>query len=155
LKEGTIMPIKKQLQEDWKQALKAKEKLKASTISMARSSILLVEKTDGIELEDKQVIEILAKEIKQRKEAMFEFEKGKRQDLVDEAKAEIEILLSYLPQQLSDEEVFSLVKEAASKVEANSMKDMGKLMAELRPKVVGRADAKYVSSVVKEYLNNK
>ncbi len=81
------MPIKKQLQEDWKQALKAKEKLKASTISMARSSILLVEKTDGVELEDKQVIEILAKEIKQRKEAMFDVEKGKRQDLVDEAKA--------------------------------------------------------------------
>ncbi|MBU5591026.1 GatB/YqeY domain-containing protein [Clostridium sp. MSJ-4] len=148
------MPIKETLQEDWKQALKAKEKLKAETISMARSAILLVEKTDGVKLEDEQVIEILAKEIKQRKEAMLEFEKGNRQDLVDKAKAEIQILLGYLPQQLSEEEIFLLVKEAASEVGANSIKDMGKIMAQLKPRVVGRADGKLVSSIVKDYLNN-
>ena len=73
-----------------------------------------------------EVIEILAKEVKQRREAMLEFEKGNRQDLVDQNKAEIEILLNYLPQQLSEEEIIQIVKETAIEVGANSIKDMGK-----------------------------
>ncbi|GKX65577.1 GatB/YqeY domain-containing protein [Inconstantimicrobium mannanitabidum] len=147
--------IKERLQEDWKSALKAKDKFRTSTISTAKSAILLVEKTDSIKLEDEQVIEILSKEVKQRREAMLEFEKGNRQDLVDAAKAEIEILLEYLPQQLSEEEIKDIVKQAADKIGASGMKDMGKVMAEVRPQIVGRADGKLVSNVVKEYLNNK
>ncbi len=149
------MPIKERLQEDWKQALKARDKFKADTISTARSAILLVEKTEGIKLEDEQVIEILAKEIKQRKEAMLDFEKGNRQDLVDESKAEIEILMSYLPQQLNEEEILNIIKEVASEIGADSIKDMGKVMSLVRPKVIGRADGKLVSSMVKEYLSKK
>lgn len=149
------MPIKERLQEDWKQAMKSKDKFRSSTISLAKSAILLVEKTDGIKLEDEQVIEILAKEVKQRNEAILEFQKGNRQDLVDSAKAEIEILKEYLPQQLSEEEIKKIVIDVADNLGASSMKDMGKVMAEVRPKVVGRADGRLVSSIVKNYLNNK
>ena len=149
------MPIKERLQEDWKQAMKSKDKFRSSTISLAKSAILLVEKTDGIKLEDEQVIEILAKEVKQRNEAILEFQKGNREDLVESAKAEIEILKEYLPQQLSEEEIKKIVIDVADNLGASSMKDMGKVMAEVRPKIVGRADGRLVSSIVKNYLNNK
>ncbi|MEQ8156297.1 MAG: GatB/YqeY domain-containing protein [Clostridiaceae bacterium] len=145
--------IKERLQEDWKQALKARDKFKAETLSTAKSAILLVEKTDNVKLEDEQVIEILAREIKQRREAMLEFEKGNRQDLVDSSKAEIEILLGYLPQQLEEDEILEIVKQAAIEVGANNIKEMGKVMAKVRPLTVGRADGKLVSSIVKEYLS--
>ena len=147
--------IKERLQEDWKNAVKAKDKFKSNVISTAKSAILLVEKTDGIQVEDAQAIEILAKEVKQRREAMLEFEKGNRQDLVDQNKAEIEILLEYLPQQLSEDEIKQIITESATEVGANSIKDMGKVMAIVRPKIVGKADGKLVSALVKEYLTNK
>lgn len=148
------MALKERLQEDWKQALKAGEKLRANTISMARAAILLVEKTDGRKLDDEEIIEVLAKEVKQRREAMLEFEKGNRQDLVEKAQAEIEILLSYLPQQLTEEEITEFVHQAINEVGANSIKDMGKVMAVVVPKLKGRADGKLVSQIVKQNLNN-
>ena len=147
--------IKERLQEDWKNAVKAKDKFRSNVISTAKSAILLVEKTNNIKVEDAQAIEILSKEVKQRREAMIEFEKGNRQDLVDENKAEIEILLEYLPQQLSEEEIKKIILESATEVGANSIKDMGKVMSIVRPKIVGRADGKLVSALVKEYLTNK
>lgn len=154
MKEGIILPtIKERLQDDWKQALKAREKFKAEVLSMAKAAVLLVEKTNNVTIEDEQVIEILAREIKQRKEAMLEFEKGNRQDLVDKSKTEIEILLNYLPQQLDENEILEIVKQAALEAGANSPKDMGKVMAKVRPLTVGRADGKLVSSIVKEYLS--
>ncbi|MDQ0150123.1 GatB/YqeY domain-containing protein [Eubacterium multiforme] len=148
--------IKERLQEDWKTALKAKDKFRANVLSTAKAAILLVEKTDNRKVEDSEATEILAREVKQRREAVLEFEKGNRQDLVDEANAEIKILLDYLPQQLSEEEIVQIVKEAAIEAGANSIKDMGKVMALVRPKTVGRADGKLVSQIVKNYLiNNK
>ena len=147
--------IKERLQEDWKQALKAKDKFKAGVLSTAKSAILLVEKTDGVKLEDEQVIEILAREIKQRREAALEFEKGNRQDLVDQNNSEIAILLDYLPQQLSEGEIRQIIEESAIEAGASSIKDMGKVMAIVRPKTLGRADGKLVSQIVKEYLTNK
>ena len=147
--------IKDRLQDDWKAALKTKDKFTAGVISTAKAAVLLVEKTENRKLEDDEVINILAKEIKQRKEAMIEFEKGNRQDLIDQSKAEVEILLKYLPQQLSEDEIKQLVKDSAEEVGANSIKDMGKVMSVVRPKIVGRADGKLVSQIVKEYLNNK
>ncbi|GFP77039.1 GatB/YqeY domain-containing protein [Clostridium sp. YIM B02505] len=145
--------IKERLQEDWKQALKARDKFKAETLSTARSAVLLVEKTEVVQLEDERVIEILSREVKQRRESMLEFEKGNRQDLVDKVNAEIQILLNYLPQQLSEDEILEIIREAAIEVGANNMKDMGKVMSAVRPKVVGRADGKLVSQMVKDYLN--
>ena len=147
--------IKERLQEDWKVALKAKDKFTANVLSTAKSAILLVEKSDNRKVEDAEAIEILAKEVKQRREALLEFKKGSRQDLVDEANAEIKILLNYLPQQLSEDEIKQIVKDSAIEVGANSMKDMGKVMALVRPKVVGKADGKLVSGIVKQYLTNK
>ena len=145
--------IKDRLQEDWKTALKAKDKFKTSVISTAKAAILLVEKTDNRKLEEDEVITILAREVKQRRESMLEFEKGNRQDLVDECEAEIKILLGYLPKQLDEEEIKQIVKESAEEVGANSIKDMGKVMSAVRPKVAGKADGKLVSQIVKDYLN--
>lgn len=147
--------IKVRLQNDWKNALKAKEKFKANVLSSAKAAILLVEKTDKIVVDDAKAIEILAKEVKQRREAVLEFEKGNRQDLVDEANAEIAILLDYLPQQLSEQEILQIVKDSAEEAGANCIKDMGKVMALVRPKTLGKADGKLVSQIVKDYLSNK
>ncbi|WP_123053002.1 GatB/YqeY domain-containing protein [Clostridium sp. JN-1] len=147
------MSLKERLQEDWKQALKARDKFKANTISMARSAILVAEKSGEGTLDDERVIEILSKEVKQRRESILEFEKGNRQDLIDEAKAEIEILLDYLPQQLNEEEISEIVRQAVDEVGANDIKSMGKVMAVVVPKTKGRADGKLVSQIVKKYLN--
>lgn len=149
------MALKERLQEDWKQALKAGDKFKATTLSTARAAILLVEKTDGRKLDedDEQVIEILAKEVKQRREAILEFEKGNRQDLVEQTEKEIMILLSYLPQQLTEEEIVEIVRQAIDKTGASSIKDMGKIMAVVVPMTKGRADGKLVSDIVKRNLN--
>ena len=149
------MSLKERLQEDWKQALKAKDKFRADTISTARAAVLHVEKTDGIKIDDEQVVEILAREVKQRREAVLEFEKGNRQDLVDKSNDEIEILLGYLPQQLTEEEILVMIQEAAVEVGANSIKEMGKVMQVLAPRVIGRADGKLVSQMVREHLNKK
>ncbi len=145
--------IKETLQDDWKNAIKQRDKFKANVISMAKAAVLMVEKSGAGEVDDNKVIEILAKEVKQRRDSLVEFDKGNRQDLVDQTKAEIEILLQYLPQQLTEEEIRKIVLESAEKLGTSSIKDMGKLMADVRPKVNGRADGKVVSQIVKEYLN--
>lgn len=145
--------IRETLQSDWKDALKQKDKFKANVISTVKASILLVEKSGAVELDDDKVIEIISKEVKQRRDSIAEFEKGNRQDLVDQTKAEIEIILQYLPQQLTEEEIRRIVMESAEKLSASSMKDMGKLMGAIKPQVQGRADGKLVSQIVKEYLN--
>ncbi|WP_297634655.1 GatB/YqeY domain-containing protein [uncultured Clostridium sp.] len=147
--------IKVRLQDDWKNALKAKDKFKSSVLSTAKAAILQVEKTEGITVDDAKAIEILAREVKQRREAMLEFEKGNRQDLVDSNNEEIKILLNYLPQQLSKQEILQIVKDSAEEAGANCMKDMGKVMALVRPKTLGKADGKLVSQIVKDYLSNK
>jgi len=145
--------IKETLQDDWKNAIKQRDKFKANVISMAKAAVLMVEKSGAGEVDDNKVIEILAKEVKQIRDSLVEFDKGNRQDLVDQTKAEIEILLQYLPQQLTEEEIRKIVLESAEKLGTSSIKDMGKLMADVRPKVNGRADGKVVSQIVKEYLN--
>lgn len=147
------MSIKDRLQEDWKVALKARDRFRANTLSTAKAAILQVEKTDGVKLDDEQVIEVLSREVKQRREAVIEFEKGNRQDLVDSTNAEIEIILNYLPQQLTQEEILQIVQDAVVSVGANSIKDMGRVMSVVLPKTKGRADGKLVSQIVKENLN--
>jgi uncharacterized protein len=147
------MSLKERLQEDWKQALKSKNKLRVDTVSMAKAAILQVEKSDGSKLDDEQIIDVLAREVKMRREALLEFEKGNRQDLVDKTNEEIEILLEYLPQQLSEEEIAEFVRMAVNELGANSIRDMGKVMAEVTPRVKGRADGKLVSTIVKQILS--
>lgn len=147
------MNIKEQLQEDWKSALKARDRQKADTLNLAKAAILLAEKSGNGDVTNEMIIEILAREVKQRREAIVEFEKGNRQDLVDKAKAEIEILLGYLPAQLSSDDIVNIINACAIDIGANSMKDMGKLMSAVIDKTKGRADGKLVSSLVKQYLN--
>ncbi|ABS34081.1 GatB/YqeY domain-containing protein [Clostridium botulinum] len=147
------MSLKETLQDHWKQALKAKEKEKASTISMVKAAILLAEKNSGKTLEDSEIIDILSKEIKQRKEALEDFKKGNRQDLVDATNFEIEVLLKYLPQQLTEEEITEIIEKAVNETGANSMKHMKNVMSIVIPKTKGRADGKLVSEKVKNILS--
>ena len=147
------MTIKERLQQDWVRAMKDKDKELASILSMAKAAILQVEKTDNRKVEEAESVEILAREIKQRREAAAEFEKGNRQDLVDKAEKEISVLLTYMPEQLSADEIKAIISEKAAEMGANNIKDMGKLMKEVRPLTVGRADGKEVSNLVKEFLS--
>ena len=147
------MSLKEQLTEDMKTAMKAKEegKQRLAVIRMVRSAIRQQE-IDGNgkqALDDEGVIAIISKEVKMRKDSLEEFKQGDRQDLVAQTEAEIAVLMPYLPQQLSEEEIRTFVKEAVEKSGASSQKDMGKVMGLLMPKVKGRADGKLVNSIVR------
>lgn len=148
------MSLKEQLQNDWKIALKAKESFKASVLNMTKAAILNEEKNNkkGSVLNDEEIIAIISKEVKMRRDAIIEFEKGNRQDLVDSTNQEIEILLNYLPQQLTEKEITEIVTNAVKELDASGMKDMGKVMSVVNPKTKGRADGKLVSEIVKHCL---
>ena len=149
------MSLKDRLMADMKEAMKAKEagKLRLSVIRMVRASIKYVEIDRKVELSEEEVLDVLAKELKMRRDAIEEFRKGNRQDLVDGLEQEIAVLMQYLPPQLSEDEVRDLVAEAVKSVQATSVKDMGKVMAALKPKVKGRSDGKMVNLLVKDMLN--
>ena len=147
------MSLKEQLANDMKEAMKAKEKERLAVIRMVRGAIKQQEIDNKVELDDEAVIAVISKEVKMRKDSIADFEKGGRADLVAQNEAEIAFLMPYLPQQLSEDEVRALVKEAVEKTGASSPKDMGKVMGALMPKVKGRADGKMVNTLVKEALN--
>ncbi|HNZ82117.1 MAG TPA: GatB/YqeY domain-containing protein [Sedimentibacter sp.] len=146
------MPLKEKLMEDLKQSMKSKDKVKKDTVTMVRAAIKQREVDERIELSDTEIVDIIAKQIKQKKDSIPDFEKGSRQDLVDLTNEEIKILLEYLPPQLSDEDLESIVKEAIEATGAQSKKDMGKLMAFIMPKVKGKADGKHVNEIVAKYI---
>ena len=148
------MSLKDKLTADMKDAMKAREagKLRLSVIRLVRGAIRQQEIDGQKELSDEDVLGVISKEVKQRRDSIEDFKKGGRDDLVAAAEAEIAILMEYLPQQLSEDEVRSLVKEAIAASGATSPKDMGKVMKELMPKVKGRADGKLVNGIVKELL---
>ena len=149
------MSLKVRLTDDMKQAMKDKEagKLRLSVIRMVRANIKNVEIDRKQELSDDEVLDVLAKEVKMRRDAVEEFNKGNRPDLVESLEQEIVILMSYLPEQLSEAEVRTLVESAVAETQAVSPKEMGKVMAVLMPKVKGRADGKLVNTIVRELLN--
>ncbi|MBN3525906.1 GatB/YqeY domain-containing protein [Paenibacillus profundus] len=146
------MDLSQRLNEDMKQAMKSQDKFKLSTIRMVRSAIKNVEIDEKRTLNDDEVLEILGREIKQRKDALQEFEKAGRGDLADKLRTEIDILTHYLPAQLSEEEIKVIVQETIQETGASSKADMGKLMGALMPKVKGRADGKLVNTIVQQYL---
>ena len=148
------MSLKDKLTADMKDAMKAREagKLRLSVIRLVRGAIRQQEIDGQKELSDEDVLGVISKEVKQRRDSIEDFKKGGRDDLVAEAEAEIAVLMEYLPQQLSEDEVRNLVKEAIAASGAASPKDMGKVMKELMPKVKGRADGKLVNGIVKELL---
>ena len=120
--------LKEKLMEDLKEAMKEKQVLRKNVIQMIRAAILQVEKDKQIELDENQVLEIIAKESKKRKDSLSDYEKSGRQDLIDQVNEEIEIISQYLPKQLSKEEIIEIVKQVISETAATSIKDMGKVM---------------------------
>ncbi|AZR73166.1 glutamyl-tRNA amidotransferase [Anoxybacter fermentans] len=145
--------LKDELLEDMKIAMKQKDKERLSVIRMARAAIKNVEIDKRKDLTDEEVIEILAKEVKSRRDAITEYEKAGRDDVVQKLQQEIEILSKYLPRQLTREELEVLVNEVVAQVNATSLKDMGKVMGAIMPKVKGRADGKLVNQLVREKLS--
>ena len=148
------MSLKDKLTEDMKLAMKAKEagKLKLSVIRMVRANIKYAEIELKKELNDEQVLDVLSKEVKMRRDSIEEFAKGNRPDLVENLHREIEVLMHYLPEQLGEAEIRSLVKDAVTKSGASTVKEMGKVMAILMPAVKGKADGKLVNTIVREML---
>ncbi len=147
------MSIKNELMVDLKEAMKQKQTLRKSVITMLRAAVKQVEIDKRIELNDDDIIDIIATQIKQKRGAIEEFLKGNRKDLADEADEEIVILERYLPEQLTVEELNEIISKAVSEIGASSMKDMGKVMGMVNPQVKGRADGKTVSQIVKGFLN--
>lgn len=146
------MTIQERLMADFKDAMKQKLTLKKSVITMLRAAIKQIEIDERRTLSEDEIIDIIAKQVKQKKNVIEEFIKGDRQDLADEALAEISVLEGYLPEPLSVEELKTLVADAIQVTEASSMKDMGKVMAIVSEQTKGRADGKVLSGLVKELL---
>ena len=147
--------LKDKIQEDLKAAMLAKEELKLSTIRMLKSAIQYYEIQKGgagYEATDEAIIEVIGREIKKRRESIEMFEKGRRQELADKERKELEILQNYLPEQLDENAIRVLVDEVISKTGATTMQDMGKVMGELMPSTRGKADGQLVISIVKEKL---
>ncbi|MCL4516703.1 MAG: GatB/YqeY domain-containing protein [Firmicutes bacterium] len=146
------MSLQEKLQEDLKAAMKSKDSRRLSVIRLAKAAIKNTEIAKKKELGDDEVLEVLNREVKQRRDAIPEFQKGNRPDLVESLEAEIAILMEYLPQQMSEEEIRQAAKEAVAAVGAKDARDMGKVMGALMPKVRGKADGRLVNQVVKELL---
>ena len=145
--------LKEKLLEDLKNCMKEKNVVRKNVIQMVRAAILQVEKDKHITLEDEQIIDIIAKESKKRKDSLADYEKSGREDLINEIKEEIAILAEYLPKQLSIEEVETIVKAVISEVGATSMKDMGKVMKSAKEKIGPASDGKTINEVVKKLLS--
>lgn len=144
--------MKEELLKALKEAMKEKDELKKDTITMLRAAILQVEKDEKKQLSQSEMEAIVAKQIKSRKESIEEFKKANRDDIVSKVKKEIDILSKYLPVQLTESEVRDLVSKAIEKTGATSIREMGKVMQEIKPQIAGKADGKFVSDIVKELL---
>jgi uncharacterized protein YqeY len=146
------MSLAERLNEDMKQAMRDGNKFRLSTIRMVRAAIKNQEIELRRPLEDNDTLNILSRELKQRRDSLQDFERGGREDLVANVKAEIEIITEYLPQQLNEEEVKAIVLQTMQETGASSKADLGKLMGALMPKVKGIADGKLVNAIVQQYL---
>ena len=144
--------LKEKLMEDLKESMKNKDTVRKNTVQMVRASILQIEKDNGIEVEDSKIIDIIAKEVKTKKDALKDFEKAERQDLIDLTNREIEVLQEYLPKQLSREEVKEEVQKIITEIGATSMKDMGAIMKEAKAKMGASAEGKTINEVAKEIM---
>ena len=146
------MSLKARITEDMKAAMRSGERDRLSCIRMLQAGIKQREVDERIELDDVQVLSVIDKMIKQRRESVTQFQAGNRADLVAKESAEIELLTGYLPAQLSTSELDALIKEAIAATAATSMKEMGKVMGWLSPRTRGRADGKVVSGLVAQAL---
>ena len=144
--------LKEKLLQDLKNSMKEKNEIRKNAIQMVRAAILQVEKDKGITLEDDKILEIIANEVKKRKDSLEDYKKGGRQDIVDQVEEEIKILSEYLPEQLSAEEVEKEVKEIIQELNATSIKDMGKVMKLAKERLGAKADGKTINEAAKKIL---
>ena len=147
------MSLKETLFQDLKTAMKDKDTVRKNTIQLVRAGVLQIEKDNHVELDDDGVLDVIAKELKKRRDSLPEFEKSGRTDLIDNINKEIEVLLGYLPEQLTEDEIQKIVEETIAETGAATMKDMGKVMGAVSSKVKGRADNRVVSGYVKKLLS--
>ena len=146
------MSLKERIQQDVKDAMRARDKSRLATIRLVTAAIKQREVDERIELDDAQVLAVLDKMVKQRRESISQFEKAGRDDLIAQEAGELEIIQSYLPEQLSEAEIQTLIDAAMESTGAASIKDMGKVMGQLKPKLQGRADIGAVSAMIKARL---
>ena len=144
--------LKEKLMEDLKEAMRSKNEIKKNTVQMVRAAILQIEKDKGIQVEDDRILEIIAKEVKTKRDAIKDFEKAERQDLIDQTNQEIEVLQQYLPKQLSREEIKVELEKIIAEIGATTMKDMGAIMKEAKAKMGASADGKTINEVAKEIM---
>lgn len=145
--------LKEKLLEDLKECMKEKKTIRKNVIQLVRASILQVEKDKQIEVTDEQIIEIIAKETKKRKDSISDYEKGGRQDLVEQIQEEIKILEEYLPKQLTKEELTQKIKLIIENVGATSIKDMGKVMKLAKEEIGAASDGRTINEIVKQMLS--
>lgn len=146
--------MRERILKDLVTAMKEQDKEKLAVLRMVKGAMQLEEINKKEELKDDEVIAVIAKQIKTRKESIVEFQKGNRNDLVEQTEKEIAILETYMPEQLSEEEVKKIIEEAIQKVNASAPSDMGKVMGIITPLLRGKADMSSVSKMVKEKLSN-
>ncbi len=148
------MTLKERLNEDMKTAMKEREagKERLSVIRLIRAAVKNLEIERGHELSDEEVLEVLAREVKQRRDAIIEYQKADRPDFVASLEREIEIVLGYMPKQMSADEIRALAKEVIAQTGVKDAKEIGKVMGVLMPKVKGKADGKLVNQIVRELL---
>lgn len=146
------MTIKDKLKEDLKTAMKEKDSIRKNVVQLIKAGVLQVEKDKQVTLDDDGVLDVIAKQLKQRRDSLPDYEKSGREDLIAQLKRETDILMEYLPAQLTEEELTELVKEAVAQTGASSVKDMGKIMAAVMPKAKGRADGREINRIARELL---
>jgi len=147
------MSLRGQITEDMKTAMRAKDTARLGAIRLLQAAIKQREVDERIELDDTQVIEVIERMLKQRRDSISQYQAAKRQDLVDVEEYEVSVLQGYLPQQLTEAEVIALLDKVIADTGASGMKDMGKVMAAVKPLVVGRADMGKISGLIKARLN--
>lgn len=144
--------LKQRLQEDMKLALRAQEKQRLGVIRLILAAVKQVEVDERIEVDDTRITQILNKMIKQRRDSIAQYDQAKRDDLARQERLEVKIIQAYLPEPLSEADIDRILAEAIAKVGATSVKDMGKVMAELKERLQGRADMTQISVKIKERL---
>ena len=147
------MSLANKIMDDYKTSMKNKDTIRKNTIIMVRAAIKQIEVDERKEVTEDEILAIITKQVKEKRFAIEEFKKGSREDLVQLTEAEIEILLEYLPKQLTEEEVEQIVIETIKEINATSMKDIGLIMKAVMPKVTGRTDGNIVNKVVKKVFN--
>ena len=147
------MSLEERIENEFKAALKQKDKIKVSTLRMLKADIINIKLDQNKKtLKDEEIVKIIQRQVKQHKDSIEQFEKGKRQDLVEKEKKELDILLSYMPEQMSEEELKKIINDTIKELKATSKNEMGKVIKSVMERVKGRADGKKVSQIVLSML---